>query len=297
MSCNAVDHNVKCGFAEMNFTQAVLNVMRRVLTVAGVLAGFFGIVFGLSCAWVAVFNKEVELPPAIGILIGVFISALGVGSIFLSVSKWSARSEGPAARSRLLARILLRGFGLLAVLFALGGVGWAVDATPGRSRGVLWFGLLFLWIILPFAFGCWLIGEAQNHYGPGERSMIDIDTGWVFKAGRGALILLMISLAIARPLPGFICLALLVVLTFAAQYYVRSRPKLKGGGVMTPLGRLDAAKAKVLEGVAEDLAGWLLAALELTLEIVLAALTGGESGGGFSGGGGSSGGAGASGDY
>ena len=99
------------------------------------------------------------------------------------------------------------------------------------------------------------------------------------------------------PLPGFVCLALFVVLTFAAQYYVRSRPKLKEGGVMTPLGRLDAAKAKVLNGLAESVAGALLLVIELFLEIVVAVLTGGDTGIGFSGGGGSSGGAGASGDF
>lgn len=270
--------------------------MRRFLAVLGVLAGSFGLLFGMAGIYVSLYRKDIDFPPAAGVVMAVFIIALGVALISFSVSKWSACPEAPRPRSRLLTRIFLRGFGVLVVLFAMGGFGYQVE--PGRSHGFLWFVLMFPLCILPFAFGCWLIAEADNHYAPEDkRPWFARGRVFVFKAGRVLLFFLAIIMLINHPRTGCEFLALFAVLVFAAEYYVRTRPKLKGGGVMTPFGRLDAAKAKVVDGLAADVAGWLLMVLELGLEILVAVLTGGAVDVDFAGGGGSSGGGGASGGF
>jgi hypothetical protein len=267
--------------------------LRRFLALIAAVVGAASFAFGLVCLIVALFDRTrlhgLGDHLAMGFFAGFCPMGLGVGFFRFAQDEWTGRPPGQKVTLRLLARVVLRGLGVLAILFGLSMA--YIGFHDGEVTAAVLFISLLIGCVVPLVLGYGLVLDAETHFDPDTaRSEIKHDLAIIYRLGRAVILISLCVVTFAMPLGGRVGLLVFALLVFAAEAYVRRKPAYRSRIVDSPLGPMDAAEEEVLEDIAVGTAYVLF-------QIILALLTGGKSLGGFVGGGGSSGGGGASGKF
>jgi hypothetical protein len=182
---------------------------------------------------------------------------------------------------KLFWRIVLKALGTLSIIIGLVMTYGAYHDFQDKSDGFKIFFLCTI-VLLPVAFGYLMLSFAADK----EDTAAEVQSArvQVHKLGIGLILIFLLNIAVYMPVTGRVVVAVLLMLIFARVHSGWSSRQF-----LTPLGRI--SYAAVFDFVVRG-------TLCVTGEVLFALLTGGISGGSFSGGkGGSTGGGGASGSW